>query len=303
MTPEVNASHRRIISESKRQVLFVPEALTKNASKDLVARWTWADEGQGLVTWTFENNSTTTKTGILLRNSYFFGGAFWPVYVANAGFGVDWATALTPLVDSGVSNNAPPIGIVDIGTNKPEVCFLFTLAPGQAWSMYEGGFSTAVTPSGIAMYDVTLKRSGQFCVGYDQQRVIDWDLQTQTTLQGYSPNPSTVQTVQVVAESDTPYDVLPFNDPVPYVGQCQGGSASQPPQSCEEQIGQGFDELSRGQTEQGIIDIVSGIECIVAYLEQSGSATIKIKKDDFLRYLENKLKRIEERLTWVRSQL
>ncbi len=263
MSKSVTHQIRRIVSEPKRQVLFAPETITKNASQDLVATWAWADQSQGLVTWTFKNNGTQTKTGILLRNSYFFGGAFWPVYVANSGFAVNWATGLTPLLDTGVSNNAPPIGIVDIGTNKAEVYFLFTLGAGQSWSMYEGGFSTAMTPSGIAMYDVTLQSAGQFCIGYDQQRVTDWDLQTQTTLQGYSPNPSTIQTVQVLAESDTPYDVLPFNDPAPNSGPCTGGGGSGP-NTCTQQLVNAAVEFESGKFEEGLKDLIGGIECLMA---------------------------------------
>ena len=78
--------------------------------------------------------------------------------------------------------------------------------------MIEGGFSGSMTPSGISLYEVSMEKSGQFCVGYDRTRVTDWDSQTGTALQGYTPDPSTFTLVEVRAESGAPYDVLPYND-------------------------------------------------------------------------------------------
>lgn len=267
----------RIISEPKRKLAFTPEAYTKNVSANITATWTWYnnDPTQGVVVWTFKNNGTSTATSILLRNGYFFGGAFWPVYEANSGFSVSFATALTPLTDNGVANNSPPIGIIDIGTNPQEVYFLFTLAAGQSWSMLEGGFSTATTPAGIAVYDVTLKNSGQYCIQYDQQRVNDWDSQTGTNLQGYSPNPSAFTTVEVASEADTPYDVLPFNDVIAS-GPCTGGTTPPPtpsPTTCLPQIEQGITEYESGQVSQGINDIINGILCL---LQSYGIGKIKM---------------------------
>ena len=123
-----------------------------------------------------------------------------------------FASAIAPLQDNGVANNSPPLALADFGGGKRTVLFLFTLAPGQTWSMLEGGFSQSMTPSGISVYEATLEQAGQFCIGYDKQRAIDWDVQTQTTMQGYSPNPATFVTVEVRVEPDAPFDVLPYTD-------------------------------------------------------------------------------------------
>lgn len=111
-------------------------------------------------------------------------------------------------------SNSPPLGIVDFGQGRMNASFIFTIAPNSTWSMLEGGFSVNMTPSGIDLYEVTIEKSGQFCIGYDTQRVADWDNQTQTTLKGYSPNPSAFNTLELLPESDAPYDVLPYTDSV-----------------------------------------------------------------------------------------
>ena len=111
-----------------------------------------------------------------------------------------------------MANNSAPLCLADFGSGRRTVCFLFSLAPGEKWSMLEGGFSASMTPSGISLYEVSLEKSGWFCIGYDQRRATDWDSQTGTTLQGYSPNPSTFALAEVLVESGAPYDVLPYAD-------------------------------------------------------------------------------------------
>ncbi len=221
-----------------------------SASKDVTVNWTWYNENQGIVSWNFTNNSNEQKTVILYRSGYYFGNAFWCVYVNNGM--TSWATApLTPLIDQGIENNTMPIGIVDF-QGSPIIAFLFTLAPNQKWSVLEGGFSALMPPTNPIVYDVTLVKSGQFCIGYDPQQVIDWDIQTQTTMQGYQPNPSTITTVEVEAPSDAEYVAL-FNDPISS-GQC-------PPQpSC--------DQLLQNAIDKGNID--DFIEAIYCYLNQMG---------------------------------
>jgi len=221
--------HARLLTLKERAALerAVPRTfvqLVTHISSKVSVGWSWYDESQGVVEWTFENSDTVPHAVILLRNTYYFGGAFWPVYYANSdgrgasatdpqdNFGTDWAMGLTPLKDSGVASNSPPLCLADFGSGNRSVCFLFSLAPGENWSMVEGGFSASMTPSGISLYEVSLAKSGQFCIGYDQTRVTDWDTQTGTTLEGYSPNPSTFALAEVQVESGAPYDVLPFND-------------------------------------------------------------------------------------------
>lgn len=69
-----------------------------------------------------------------------------------------------------------------------------------------------MTPSRVSLYGVSLEKLGEFCIGYDKARVTDWDTQTGTTFQGYSPNPSTFTLAEAQVESGAPYDVLPFTD-------------------------------------------------------------------------------------------
>ncbi len=208
------------------------QRLTHVPSRVSVA-WSWYDEAKGAVEWSFSNDDAVQHSVILLRNGYYFAGAFWPVYWANSGgrgasatnqsddFGTEWATAPAPLIDSGVKGNSPPICLADFDGNKT-VVFLFTLAPGESWSMLEGGFSASMTPSGISIHEVSPEASGEFCIGYDPTRVTDWDLQTGTSLRGYSPNPSTFKTIEVRVQGDAPFDVLPYNDPAPTDGPCSG---------------------------------------------------------------------------------
>lgn len=258
-------SRKRVPSEPTREILFSPETIAKKISADVSATWSWYDETQGLVEWTFANNAKEQKTVILLRNGYFFGGAFWPVYVENAEFGTSFATALSALADQGVQNNSPPLGIVDIGQGKPEVYFLFTLSAGEVWSMLEGGFSAIETPAGIAVYEVTLKNTGEYCVGYDPQRVADWDLQTGTNLEGYSPNPGTFNTVEVLSESDTPYDVLPYNDTI-VPGACAPQPTPSPtPNPCLSLLEEAGAAIESGNLSEAIQDLFEAIKCLLSH--------------------------------------
>ena len=282
LTPEERARYRAATRPSPR---ILKQLATHLSSKVSVA-WSWYDQSNGIVEWTFTNGDSAQHSVVLLRNGYYFAGAFWPVYYANSSgrgasatnpaddFGVDWATALTPLVDRGVADNAPPIAIVDFGSGRRQVYFVFTLAPGESWSILEGGFSTAMTPSGISLYEVVQQavpspqqNPGPECVGYDPQRVTDWDLQTGTGLQGYSPNPSTFTVVLAGVESDAPYDVLPFNDSI-VDGPCAPSPAPNP-EPCGQLIQQGATEIVQGLVQgnsdlekQGVDDVGKGLECL-----------------------------------------
>lgn len=110
-----------------------------------------------------------------------------------------------------------PMGIIDYGAGASPrylVHFIFNLAPGQTWSTPEGGFSGGITPTAGACYELVSNVSGSFCVGYDPQRVVDWDNQTGTTNRGYSPNPSTFFTYAFTPEPTTPENTLGFNDSI-----------------------------------------------------------------------------------------
>ena len=141
------------------------------------------------------------------------------------------------------------------------MCFVFTIAAGSSWSILEGGFSQAMTPSGFSLYEVNLVKSGPFCIGYDQQRVVDWDLQTKTDLQGYSPNPSTFDTVEVLAEADAPFDVLPFND-----SYADGECPPPPAPPCAELVDPIVTALEKGDLSTAASATWKLLECIVKQL-------------------------------------
>ncbi len=242
-----NSEKSNVILSGVKPLETIKTRANLSISKDVTVTWSWYDETQGIVSWNFKNNSSQQKSVILFRNGYYFGNAFWCVYVNNGM--TYWATTpLTPLTDNGVQNNTMPIAIINFN-GKKIIAFVFTLAPGQQWSVLEGGFSAVMPPSGQVVYEVTLKQSGSYCIGYDEQQVIDWDLQTGTTMQGYQPNPATVNTVEFDAPSDAEYVQLFPNDTVNN-GSCPSGS------NCLQMIEQG---ISNGDIEQ----VISGLLCLL----------------------------------------
>ena len=92
--------------------------------------WSWFNIASGTVKWTLENNYNVTKSFVLFRNSYYFGNAFWPVYLHNSDFNVKFLSGPEVLKDEGTSKNSAPIAVVDLN-DKPIICFVFTLSPGQ----------------------------------------------------------------------------------------------------------------------------------------------------------------------------
>lgn len=180
-------------------------------SGSVEVNWTWYDKSAGTVSWNFANDTDSTRTVILYRNSYYFGNAYWCIYVNNKM--TYWAASLVPLTDSGVENNTMPIGVVDSGQAGRIIAFLFTFSKGQKWSALEGGFSVASPPANPAVYEVTPETKNEFCIGYDQSQITDWDAQTGSTMSGYAPNPSSVETVEVRTPSNALYYTL-FNDTI-----------------------------------------------------------------------------------------
>ncbi len=196
--------------------------------------WSWFDKRAGIVAWQFTNKSVLPSTVILFRNGYYFGNAYFPIYLNN---GITrWATKLEPLTDLGVQRNTMPIAIIDFGNGKRIVAFIFTLSGGQKWSVLEGGFSLEFPPKNIAVFDVDLEKSGKFCVGYDPRQVLDWDAQTGSNLKGYLPNPATFDTIQLSAPTIAPYVKLFEKDSV-LDSECKGGISQ------SEQMGYAEDDI------------------------------------------------------------
>ncbi|MFG1530319.1 MAG: hypothetical protein AAFA34_03490 [Thermoplasmata archaeon] len=196
----------------------VPVPPLGGASGGLGISWSWHDRTSGVVAWRFENPGVRAATGLLLRNGYYFGNAFWPVYLAHPSFRTRWASRLEPLADLGVDENAAPLGVVGFAGGRRIVAFLFTLAPGSTWSILEGGFSAAQPPQGAGVVGAEFRRGGDFCIGYDPAQVTAWDQQTQTGLQGTAPNPATVTTLEVAPAGPTPFVQL-YPDPIA-IGPC-----------------------------------------------------------------------------------
>lgn len=179
------------------------EKKAQKFSTGVEVNWTWFNKKNGIVSWNFTNKSYLQSTVILYRNGYYFGNAFFPVYISE---GItNWATTLSPLQEKGVEKNSMPIAILNFGGGNKIVAFIFTLAGGQVWSVLEGGFSERMPPSNIAIYDVSLERSGVFCVGYDIKQVEDYNRQTGLNQSGYFPNPKTVQTLELSIPTVAPY--------------------------------------------------------------------------------------------------
>ena len=133
----------------------------------------------------------------------------------------------------------PPLGVVSWkqpdGSDKRIIAFVFTLSPGQTWQMLEGGFSPAMPPADVNAYEVTQLSEDDYCIGYDKQQVSAWDRQTGSKLQGYSPNPSTFHSVQVLAPPESQFIQL-FNDTIS-PGKCESvaGTAAAEPQTPTQQ--------------------------------------------------------------------
>jgi hypothetical protein len=147
---------------------------------DLQVSWEWYDKQEGIVQWNFRNAGNAPGSGLLFRATYPFGNAFWPIYVDNPEFDTHFSTLEIPLIDRGVENNSPPLAVFQNPDKFMFVAFVFTLSPGQEWSMLEAGFINGLTPdyegspkiipavkSGISSYNITW--SPDQCSGYNQQ--------------------------------------------------------------------------------------------------------------------------------------
>ncbi len=199
---------------------------TKKAQKFSIGvdiGWSWYDKNKGIVSWNFQNNSQLQSSVILFRNGYYFGNAYFPIYVENGL--TKWATTLLPLDEQGIEHNSMPLAILDFGSENRIVAFVFTLAGGQKWSVLEGGFSQKMPPDNIAIYDVSLERSGTFCIGYDPRQVSEWNRQTGTNLNGYRPNPRSIKTLELSVPSIAPYIKL-FKEDTIRDSQCTGIESS-----------------------------------------------------------------------------
>ncbi len=229
--------------------------------------WSWYDENNGIVQWIFKNNGDQNQSVILYRNGYYFGNAYYPVYVANPSFNTKFLNSLPePLKNQSLETDSPPLAVIDFN-GKMIVAFVFTLEPEQTWSMLEGGFSQEMPPENPTVFPVSLETVTDMCIGYSEQQILDWDIQTHTTLQGFSPNPSTIRTAVFLAPPEAPYISL-FNDYV-QTGACKV-------ENCFALVQKGFSDLN-------IELMIRGIECIYKNIGK------EYERDRYLRAIKDKL--------------
>jgi len=190
------------------------ELLAKKILSAIVS-WQWYDQAKGVVKWVFTNNGSMTGSWVLVRaaeqggeilENYVFGSAYFPIYSYNASqFGSHFLTsAPTPLIDSGVENNSPPLAVIQT-PHGYAVAFVFTLSPGQTWSMLEGGFGGEVEPANPVLADVTYTGVGAqtWCVTYDPEQCGGYNTQSSTNLP-CPPNPYRFTSILLQCKQDLP---------------------------------------------------------------------------------------------------
>jgi len=201
----------------------VSKDLIISGIKPLIGRitvsWRWYDEPNGVVEYTFSNLGKSIRSAVLYRSGYYFGNAYFPVYLANEGFRTLWSENRT-LIDKGTQDNSAPVAVLDF-SGKLMAAFVFTLAPGQLWSMLEGGFQ-GTEPTDVIVYAVEFRGIEDFCVEYDREQVLDWDRQTGTTMKGYEPNPRTVRTAYYSCAAN----YVQLFDDVIAKGKCSTGATT-----------------------------------------------------------------------------
>ncbi len=226
-------------------------------------------DANGLVTWTLKNTGGTTGSWILQRGAslagqqfedYVFGQAFNVIYLYN---GVAFSTSLlvappTPLVDQGTLNNSPPMAIVDAPSGC-SICFVFTLTPGQTWSMEEGGFSGGIVPSNPQLIPVSVKDPSvqTFCDSYQSEQCQGYNQQAGTNFP-CPPNPWQIQGILMSTTVDIPI-LVPDSITT---GPC--ASPPSPSSQCQTQLEQAVTEFEQGNFGQGLDDLFLALECYIS---------------------------------------
>jgi len=159
--------------------------------------WSWTNESEGTINWQFYNPTSSQLTVLLLRNGYYFGNAYWPIYYQNWPTTFPFITSITPLSVEGTY----PLGITQFSNGDMIASFLFTLSPGQTWNATETGFSSSTPPQYTAAPVVTYIETETLCMTYDEAQVTQYDSQTQTSYSAYSPNPKEIESVIMNAGS------------------------------------------------------------------------------------------------------
>ena len=219
----------------------------------------------GLVKWTLQNTGSAPGSWVLKRGAaiggvtfedYVFGQAFNVIYLNNPNvFGVRLLSVPpTPLVDVGAEANVPPMGIVDAPTGR-SICFVFTLAPGQTWSMFEGGFSGGVTPTNPVLVPVTVKDAAAkaYCDEWNSEQCAGFNSQADTNYP-CPPNPWSIEGILLETSAEVPIYVA---------DTITTGPCSSAPSPCSAQLTKAVGEIEAGDFESGIEDLFAALFCFI----------------------------------------
>ncbi len=159
--------------------------------------YTWYDRSRGIVQWNFNNQSSTTKSFILIRGVlqnnkiseiYAFGNAFYPLYYQN--FNVDFITHPESLKNVNVKTNSAPLAIIENLHSELLVAFLYTLSGGESYSVLEGGW-IGIEPGGISIAIARDKGIKNFKINYEKKQCTLYNEESNTDY-GCPPDPFTV---------------------------------------------------------------------------------------------------------------
>ena len=229
-------------------------------------------DSNGVVVWTFKNTGTQAGSWLLQRGAslggqqfedYVFGQAFNVVYLYNpSAFGTSLLQAPpTPLVDEGYANNSPPMAVVDAPSGR-SICFIFTLAPGQSWSMEEGGFSNGVVPSNPVLIPVTVEdgTARTFCDAWNSEQCQGFNQQAGTSLP-CPPNPWQISSILMQTSVSIP---IIIQDTIAD-GPCATPTPGPPnPGSCTQYLDQLAADAEAGDLEAAVSDFEDFLTCLVS---------------------------------------
>ena len=173
---------------------ILKEAIKPSTVEAVKVTWKYINKEEGLIQWSFENTSNEMVNFALLRQGYYFGNAFYPVYLENPEF----QTSFTTVADKPMSTTGnPPVAVVYF-SGKPIVCFVFTLVAKQIWTMEEGGW-TDQEPTSYQAVPLTPVSVKKFSIQYNPEQVTQWDEQSGTDYAGYSPNPKVFSSMKFIS--------------------------------------------------------------------------------------------------------
>lgn len=224
--------------------------------------WKWYDQSQGIVEWDFKNTGTATASFLLQRGAslagqqfedYIFGQAFNVMYLYNGSlFGTSLLQSPpVSLVNNGIETNSPPMAVVDSPGGR-FIAFIFTLYPGEEWSMLEGGFQGGITPSNPVLIPVTVKNASPtvLCDLYNTEQCQGYNQQSGSNLP-CPPNPWQISAI--IMQTDV-------NVPILIKDQITDGACSSPPPNpgnqCVQQINDGLNSGNFDEVMEGIICLI-----------------------------------------------